>query len=123
MNRFYILADEVNKNLGERTVEALEDTLIGMLVVFLALSVLWAVIEIFHAVVSRATGKKNTTADPSEAESAPETIVSAETPTDDDAAIVAAITAAISACIDAPVGSFRVVSFKRSAGNAHWNKN
>lgn len=123
MNTFYILADEVNKDLAGRTVEALQDTLIGMLVVFLALSILWAVIEIFHAIVSKATGKKSTTADSAEAQTALETPVPVEPTAGDDAAIVAAITAAISACIDAPVGSFRVVSFKRSGSNAHWNKN
>lgn len=123
MNTFYILADEVNKDLAGRTVEALQDTLIGMLVVFLALSVLWAVIEIFHAIVSKATGKKIETAAPSEQGSASEATMPVEQTAGDDAAIVAAITAAISACIDAPVGSFRVVSFKRNGGNAHWNKN
>lgn len=123
MNLFYVLAD-VSKPIGERTVEALQDTLIGMLVVFLALSVLWAIIEIFHAVVSRATGKsKMLDSTPTEQTSAPATVIPEAQPDEDDAAIVAAITAAISLSIDAPVGSFRVVSFKRSGSNAHWNKN
>lgn len=121
MNLFYVLAD---KPLGERTVEALQDSLIGMLVVFLSLSVLWAVIEIFHAVVSRVTGKsKKPDSEPTEQTTAPVTVVPETQPADDDAAIVAAITAAISLSIDAPVGSFRVVSFKRNGSNAHWNKN
>lgn len=108
---------------GERTAEALQDTLIGMFVIFLALGILWGVIELFHFFVTAAT-KKNKKAEEKPAEKVPaETVSAADTADDaDNGALIAAITAAVSACIDAPAGSFRVVSFKKAQSDAHWNK-
>lgn len=107
---------------GERLSTALIDSLLGMVIVFSALIILWLVIELFHKCVSaasRSSEKKKA------AESLPaETVEPIAEPVEetDEAAVVAAITAAISVMTEAPVGSFRVVSFKRSGSNAHWNR-
>lgn len=109
-------------SLGERIGTALTDSLLGISVVFAALIILWVVIEIFHACISKATERAKKKDEASEAvteTSAPESAVTEE---EDEAAIVAAITAAISVMTEAPVGSFRVVSFKRAESNAHWNR-
>ena len=121
---FLNLAETVSENtLGGRTLEALKDTFIGMLVVFVALSILWLVIEIFHRCVA-AFSKKEDKAENKSDKPADEikTVEIIEDSSDDDGAIVAAITAAISAYTDAPAGSFRVVSFRKTQNNAHWNK-
>ena len=99
---------------GERTAEALQDTLIGML---------WGVIELFHFFVTAAT-KKNRKAEEKPDEKLPaETVPTNDTADNaDDGALIAAITAAVSVCIDVPAGSFRVVSFKKAQSDAHWNK-
>ncbi len=122
---FFNLTETVSEAaLGERTLEALKDTFIGMLVVFAALSILWLVIEIFHRCVVGFSKKESSTENKSD-KPAEEIIKPAEiteTSSDDDGAIIAAITAAISAYTDAPAGSFRVVSFRKTQNNAHWNK-
>lgn len=115
-----LAADGVS--IGERVSTALTDSLLGMVVVFAALIILWVVIEIFHVCISKATGKSKKKDETSEAVSAPEVPAEAATEEEDEAAIVAAITAAISVMTEAPAGSFRVVSFKRAESNAHWNR-
>lgn len=119
----------VASTVGERTAEALQDSLIGMLVVFLSLSVLWAVIEIFHFIIAGTTGKKenNKAKKAEKIEENPTNEVNSVSAVSDEntdnGALIAAITAAVSVCIDAPVGSFRVVSFRKTKSDAHWNKN
>ena len=109
------------ETLGERAFTALKVSLIGMVIVFAALSIIWAAIEIMHAIVAAATKKKSQQAAPAE-ESADVALEAPEESGEDEAAVVAAITAAISVMLEEPVGSFRVVSFKRVGSNSNWNR-
>jgi sodium pump decarboxylase gamma subunit len=110
-------------SLGERALTALKDSLLGMCVVFAALIILWAVIEIFHACVVAFSKKKKSE---SQVENEPAPVLVSENEevetNSEEEAVVAAITAALSVVLEQPVGSFRVVSFKRSPQNAHWNR-
>lgn len=109
-------------SIGERISTALSDSLLGMVVVFSALIILWVVIELFHSIVSKVTEKSKKKEEASGAAPVQEIPAEAVPEEEDEAAIVAAITAAISVMTEAPVGSFRVVSFKRAESNAHWNR-
>lgn len=108
------------ETLGERALTALKDSILGMVVIFAALTIIWAAIEIMHACVAAATKKKSQKAAPEE-EAAPAALETSEQEGEDEAAVIAAITAALSVMLEEPVGSFRVVSFKRTGSNAHWN--
>lgn len=110
---------------GERASTAGTVTLMGMLTIFAVLAILWAVIEIMHALLHK--GEKK------EKEPRPKKTAPAPAPNQDDAAIAAAIAAALAASEDdgATVAAitaaitaaraeegkttpFRVVSFKRA---------
>ena len=101
-------------------------TLLGMLMVFSVLAILWGVLAIFKVVF---VGKTPTQKKPVEqkpapkAEQTPKAAVTVEK--NNDAELVAIITAAVAAYRQsegevATDGSFRVVSFKRVGGRA-WN--
>lgn len=109
------------ETLGERAMTALKDSILGMVVIFAALGIIWAAIEIMHAIVAAVTKKKSKQSAPAE-EAAPAVPEVTEDEGEDEAAVVAAITAALSVMLDQPVGSFRVVSFKRTGSNANWNR-
>lgn len=109
------------ETLGERVMTSLKDSLLGMAVVFAALCVIWLAIEILHACVAAGSKKKSDKSAKSAEETAPAALETAEPQGEDEAAVVAAITAALSVMLEEPVGSFRVVSFKRVGSNAHWN--
>lgn len=99
---------------SKRASEAGIVTLQGMLTIFGVLAILWAAVEIMHAVLHAGDKKKKT------AESAPAPVaVVEETPAveeTDDGATVAAIIAAITAmrAEEGNTTGFRVVSFKRN---------
>ena len=102
---------EVDPNLklsfGDAALYGLEMLLIGMVIVFAVLTLLWFAIEIFGRVV----GKLSATSKPV-AEKKPEPVAVAPAATD-DTELIAVLTAAIAAMESAPATRFRVVSFRR----------
>lgn len=102
-------------NFGERTAYAGKVFLIGMVTVFVALIILWAVLALFHRVVAYFSGedlKKSTSAPKLDVASAPVAASSAG-----DEALIAVITAAVAAALaeenGGSVPGFRVVSFQK----------
>lgn len=101
----------------------IETALLGMGIVFSVLIIIWVILAIFGKIAT--AGKKApaksvpVTAAPAPAPAAP---VAAPVATTDDGELVAAITAAVALCMDAPVGSFRVVSFRKTNTKQAWNK-
>ena len=103
---------------GERMLYAGRMTLIGMLTIFAALSILWGALELFRFALEKARKK-------TAKESAPEKKAVAPTaPTQSapaEGAVIAAITAAISEVLAAENGgavpNFRVVSYRRTRGS------
>ena len=104
--------------------------LVGMLMIFTVLSILWGILTIFKLVFARPQKEKK--------EKTPTEVISAvpvaemastssvEPSANDDAELVAILTAAIYAYEseqnpDVPVGSFRVVSYRRANGGRSWN--
>ena len=118
-------------NFADNTKLALEVSLMGIAAVFAVLALLWGAIELFR-VLYQASQNKDNTAEPIEKkeetrtapavtvipENVPETVSVGST----DEELVAAITAALAMYLDRPQSSFRVVSFKKAANGAHWNK-
>ena len=102
---------EVDPNLklpfGEAALYGLEMLLIGMVIVFAVLTLLWFAIELFGRVFSNFSGTKKPVI-----EKKPEPVVVASVATD-DTELIAVLTAAIAAMESAPATRFRVVSFKR----------
>ncbi|MBE6581253.1 MAG: hypothetical protein E7650_06540 [Ruminococcaceae bacterium] len=103
-------------SLGERLGYAGRMTLIGMMTIFAALSLLWGALALFRTVLAAAD--KRRAAKTADAAAPVEAAAPAPTPVTDDGAVVAAITAAISLMLAEENGgstpAFRVVSFKRS---------
>ena len=103
--------------------------LVGMLMIFTVLSILWGVLIIFKLIFARPKKEKKAKEAPAAssapvAETAP--VASVAPSANDDAELVAILTAAIYAYEseknpDAPVGSFRVVSYRRANGGRSWN--
>ena len=109
---------------GEAIKYALEMTLLGMGMIFAVLGVLWGVLAIFKLVFARPKKEKAAPAAPTAVaqESTPESLP-AET---DDGELIALLTAAIVAYEaeqnpEAPIGNFRVVSYRRANGGRSWN--
>lgn len=100
-------------------------TLLGMMIVFAVLAVLWGAIELFRVIMQSFSGKSASGAEKpaSPAPAASPAITSAPTQTyaQSDEEIVAAITAALAEYLGTSESSFRVVSFKKVAPKAHWN--
>ena len=112
---------------------ALEMTLLGMGMIFAVLGILWGVLALFKVIFARPK-KENKAAEVKSAEPAP-VVESAPAPTTapapvaeatDDGELIAILTAAIIAYEaeqnpDAPIGNFRVVSYRRANGGRSWN--
>jgi len=126
MNTVFALAAD-GMSWSERASTAGSVTLQGMLVIFVALAILWAAVEIMHALLSKDKTKASeqkaseqkapaAAADNSDAAIAA-AIAAALAASEDDGAVVAAITAAITAARaeEGNQSPFRVVSFKRAA--------
>ena len=128
MNIPVALATAASINWGERASTAGTVTLMGMVTIFAVLAILWAMIEIMHAILHKDEKKEKAPAPKKKAASA-----STPAPKQDDAAIAAAIAAAMAAAEDngalvaaitaaitaaraenGESGAFRVVSFKRA---------
>ncbi|MBO5779179.1 MAG: OadG family protein [Clostridia bacterium] len=109
--------------------------LMGMVVVFAVLILLWLILEIFGAVARRGQSapsepKVQAPVPAPVAKPAPvESVAPAPAPATDDEAIVAAITAALAVYLEEAkatspsINGFRVVSFKKVGQVAHWNQN
>lgn len=102
---------DVSMSFGERAAYSGRMVLIGLGTVFIALSILWGLLALFHLIVGKLEKKK-------EAASPAPTDALASAPTEaDDGELVAVITAAIAATLadehggEAP--AFRVVSFRK----------
>lgn len=112
-------SDNIVKPFGERTVEALGNLALGMLVVFSVMAILCIILTFTGKFFS--SKDKKTEAKKVEAEPAPTV---EEIPANNDEEIVAAITAAI-ACVLAsegtPAPAFKVVSFKKTNTKRSWN--
>ena len=111
------LAAEVKlDSFGEKAMFALENSVLGILIVFAVLVLLSLVVKLVASILTPKEKKK-----PAEKAVAPApspTPAPAPAPTTDDGEIVAAITAAIALMLESegkdPKG-FRVVSFRRSS--------
>jgi sodium pump decarboxylase gamma subunit len=109
-------------NISERASTAGIVTLQGMLTIFAVLAILWAMIEIMHAVLNKGEKKEKEPSSKKEAPAASaapkqdDATAPAAIVAENDGAIVAAITAAISAARAeaGETGAFRVVSFKHA---------
>ena len=110
---------------------AVSVTVLGMLMVFAVLSVLWSVVALMkvflYDIPARRAAKKAALAKAVEVAAAPvEQPAAIAEPTEDEGEIVAAITAAIAAMLQSEEykgqfeSGFRVVSFSRKGGA--WNK-
>ena len=102
---------EVNVNesmpLGEGALYGLQMLLVGMLIIFSVLSLLWLSLEISGAIFRKLAGKTKPVAE--KKVEAPAPVVN----TVSDTELIAVLTAAIAAMESAPACRFRVVSFKR----------
>lgn len=102
--------------------------LVGMLVVFSVLALLWLILEAFGAVARKGKKADKATSAPSMVAPAPAP-VSETASTENDEEIVAAITAALAVYMEEAkaanpsINGFRVVSFKKVGSAAHWNQN
>ena len=102
-------------------------TLLGMLMVFAVLGILWGVLAIFKIAFAEKKPKENKSA-PEKSELAPNT-QEQSTPVvaqNNDAELIAVLTAAVAAYMadegaHAQDGSFRVVSFTRVRSGRAWN--
>ena len=117
---------------SEAWLYALEMTLMGMGMIFAVLSILWGVLTIFKLVFAGKSDKskkknaeKAVKAEPAPA-AAPEPTAAPAPAAGGDAELIAILTAAIAAYEseqnpDAPIGNFRVVSYRRANGGRSWN--
>ena len=115
----------------ERLAYSLRMLIVGMLMVFAVLTLLWGVLVIsryfFYEIPKRRKESKTEVAENKLehiAPATPEPAPVAAAPAADDAALVAAITAAIAAALaeDGYTGGFRVVSFRRAENSRAWNR-
>ena len=104
-----MLEVDINQSLalGDAAIYGLKMLLVGMLIIFSVLALLWLSLELFGCIFRKLSG----TAKPV-AEKKPEPIVAAPTVTN-DTELIAVLTAAIAAMESAPAARFRVVSFRR----------
>ena len=120
---------------GDAIKYALEMTLLGMGMIFAVLGILWCVLTVFKLVFARPSNKKEikeeikeeikkeNTAAVATAEVAKPAVAPAAA---DDSELIAILTAAIMAYEaeqnpEAPIGNFRVVSYRRANGGRSWN--
>ena len=109
--------------LPERISYAGTVTLLGMLVIFSVLSIVWLAIVLMRAVLSRfekEPAKKDLPAPSAPVSEAPSAV---NQPVTDDGAILAAITAAIAVVWESehPNTGFRVVSYRHLDARKPWN--
>lgn len=105
---FSLFPDEVSSTLtlSEKFGTVFSTAVIGYIVVFVVLAIIWGILEIFGKVFNKKTDKAVTLPAPE-----PDAVPVAEA--DNTGETVAAIIAAISMYSDRPASSFRVVSFRK----------
>ncbi len=110
--------------MSDRIGYAIQRSIIGMIIVFGVLAIIWLVLSLFKVVFYKDPNKKNK----KEEKEVSETVQNVPTapaaaPIIDNGATIAAIIAAISALRneEGVTGGFRVVSFKRGTSKP-WNK-
>lgn len=118
----FVFALAKKMSFSERAGEAGIVTLQGMVMVFLVLAILWAAVEIVHAILHRGEKKEKAPKEKTASAEVPSgdaaiaaAIAAALAASEDEGATVAAITAAITAmrAEEGCTSNFRVVSFKR----------
>ena len=123
INNPAILNDYLNpQNFGEKVTLSLTTIVIGLLVVFAVLTIIMLVIMLVGKIFSTIDKRKAEKAQPASVAQPEEPEVAVEASEEDEGALVAAITVAIAQCLEEPVGSFRVVSFKKTSTKPAWNK-
>lgn len=105
---FSLFPDEVSSTLtlSEKFGTVLSTAVVGYLVVFIVLAIIWGILEIFGKVFNKKTDKAVSLP-------APEPDATPVAEADNTGETVAAIIAAISMYSDRPASSFRVVSFRK----------
>ena len=104
---------EINANeqlpFGEAALYGLQMLLIGMLIVFSVLSLLWLLLELTGSFFK----KRGATASTPAPKKVEPVVASTPVAANDDLELIAVLTAAVAAMESAPAARFRVVSFKR----------
>ncbi len=111
-------------NTADRIGYALQKSLIGIIIVFGVLAIIWLVLSLFKFIFYKDPNKKSEKKEAQPAPAAPAPVAaSVPVSSNNDAEVVAAIIAAISAMRNEEGinDGFRVVSFKRSSAKP-WNK-
>ena len=101
-----------------------QTVVLGMIIIFSVLAILWLILEIFGRIVTRSERAAAPTATKTEEKLPDPEPTGAVDEAENDEEIVAAITAAISLVLEAEGSqtAFRVVSFKRNTTPARWNQ-
>ena len=120
--------DKPLESFSDRLSAAGQVVLLGMLAVFAVLALLWVVLAIMGKFFTKTPAQKSSKKTEAPAVETPAVTETAQVAEDtaNDEEIVAAITAAITLMLEAENApgtskGFRVVSFKRTSNNAHWN--
>ena len=105
---------------SERLAYAGKMTLLGMLMIFAVLGLLWGVLALFKVFFAE---KKPKEVKPPEPVAAPVKVESVAAASAEDLALIAVLTAAVSAYREAEneTGAFRVVSFRKASDARAWN--
>ena len=129
-----VAAENETLTIGERLTEALMTTVLGMLMIFLVLSLIYGILVLFRVFLHDIPEKRKKAAQQKQAPSAatePEPALPGNTPPagNEDGALLAAITAAVAAYLDEEAAEngrlqtgFRVVSFTRKKSSGGWNR-
>lgn len=96
-----------NVPFGDAVLYGAQMLLIGMLIVFAVLALLWLMLELLGYAMRRIPDK------PAAPAPAPAATVQVSDRTTDDSELIAVLSAAVAASESAPATRFRVVSFKR----------
>ena len=112
----------------ERWLYAGQMTLLGMVMIFAVLGILWAILALFKVFFAQGEKSKEKVVK-SESAAKPQAPVPAPVPVAEhtDEELVAILTAAVAAYIESEgqtesyAGGFRVVSFRRVGGGRSWN--
>lgn len=106
-----------SQTLAEKLAIGVEVSVVGILIVFAVLAILWGCLELMHLVIytipKHHRAKREVTSSVFALQTAEE-VPEVETPAQDDGEVLAAITAAITIMTEKQPGTFRVVSFRRT---------
>jgi sodium pump decarboxylase gamma subunit len=111
----------------ERLAYAGKMTLLGMMMVFAVLAILWGILILFKVVFAAKDTAPKKSAKEKPVESVPLVEEAPDVAEQTDDELVAILTAAVAAYIESEgqsesyAGGFRVVSFRRTGGGRSWN--